>query len=72
MVVGYLGHFDVHLARWLWPRRPIVLDHLVSARDTAVDRGVRAGWILPALGRLDRGALRAADMPFVDTDEHSG
>lgn len=72
VIVGYLGHFDVHLARWLWPRRPIALDHLVSARDTAVDRGVRTGWILSALGRLDRSALRAADVPFVDTDEQLG
>src|SRR3982750_3717616 len=38
VLVGYLGHFDVHLARLLFPRRrrtPIVLDHLVSAAGTA-------------------------------------
>ena len=70
VVVGYLGHFDVHLARLLWRRVPIALDHIISARDTAVDRGVRAGWLLWLLGRLDVAALRACDIPFVDTDEH--
>ena len=34
VVVGYLGHFDVHLARALFRRVPIVLDHLVGASDT--------------------------------------
>src|SRR5436190_23329871 len=32
VVVGYMGHFDVHLARLLWPRTLVALDHLVSAR----------------------------------------
>src|SRR4051795_6529144 len=35
VLVGYLGHFDVHLARLLFPRRggtPIVLDHLCGRR----------------------------------------
>src|SRR4249920_2737971 len=31
VVVGYLGHFDVHLARLLWRRVPIALDHIISA-----------------------------------------
>ena len=43
VVVGYLGHFDVLLARRLFPHVPVVLDHLVGASDTATDRGVRAG-----------------------------
>src|SRR6476620_6499926 len=38
VVVGYMGHFDVHLARRLFPDATIVLDHLVFARDTAADR----------------------------------
>ena len=33
VVVGYMGQFDVHLARILWPRVPIVLDHLVPAAE---------------------------------------
>jgi glycosyltransferase involved in cell wall biosynthesis len=40
VLVGYLGHFDVHLARLLFRRTPIVLDHLVSAAGTATDRGL--------------------------------
>ena len=39
VVVGYLGHFDVLLARRLFPHVPVVLDHLVGASDTASDRG---------------------------------
>jgi glycosyltransferase involved in cell wall biosynthesis len=72
VVVGYLGHFDVHLGRWLWGSTPIVLDHLVSARGTAVDRGTRSRWLLWLLDRLDRAALRTADILVVDTDEHLG
>src|SRR2546430_15472083 len=50
VVVGYMGHFDVHLARLLWPRTPVALDHLVSARDTALDRRVFSRWLVPGLG----------------------
>lgn len=69
VVVGYLGHFDVHLARRLWPRVPLVLDHLVSARDTAADRGADGSLLGRALGQLDRRALAAADVRVVDTEE---
>jgi glycosyltransferase involved in cell wall biosynthesis len=69
VVVGYLGHFDVHLARRLWRRRPLVLDQLISARDTAVDRGVEGSLLGRALGQLDRRALAAADLRVVDTAE---
>lgn len=40
VLVGYLGHFDVRLARRLFRRTPIVLDHLISAAGTARDRGL--------------------------------
>lgn len=70
VVVGYMGHFDVHLARRLWPRTPIVLDHLVSARDTAIDRRAGSPLVLRLLERLDHAAVRAADVPCVDTAEH--
>jgi glycosyltransferase involved in cell wall biosynthesis len=70
VVVGYLGHFDVHLARRLWPRTIIALDHMISAADTALDRGARPGLVTRLLARLDRAALRRADVPFVDTPEH--
>jgi glycosyltransferase involved in cell wall biosynthesis len=70
VVVGYMGHFDVHLARLLWRNTPIALDHLVSAGDTAVDRGASSGWLVRLLDRLDRAAVNAAHFPCVDTAEH--
>jgi glycosyltransferase involved in cell wall biosynthesis len=72
VVVGYMGHFDVHLARLIWPKVPIVLDHLVSASGTAVDRGASGRLLLRVLRLLDRLALRRADLPVVDTVEHLG
>src|SRR5687768_16739433 len=38
VLVGYLGHFDVRLARRLFGQTPVVLDHLISAAGTARDR----------------------------------
>ncbi|MDQ1709859.1 MAG: hypothetical protein QOG49_1244 [Frankiaceae bacterium] len=70
VVVGYLGHFDVLLARRLFRGVPIALDHMISAADTAVDRGTAPGLKTRLLARLDRAALSAADVPFVDTTEH--
>jgi glycosyltransferase involved in cell wall biosynthesis len=70
VLVGYLGHFDVHLARLIFRRIPVVLDHLIGASDTARDR--RLGGIArqALLGMIDAGALRAADIVVVDTEEH--
>lgn len=71
VVVGYLGHFDVHLARRLF-RAPVVLDHLVGLGDTATDRGADgAGAVTRLLGWIDRRALAAADVVVVDTDEQA-
>ncbi len=70
VVVGYLGHFDVLLARRLFPHVPVVLDHLVGASDTAADRGVSTGLRQRLLRRLDEAALSRADIVVVDTDEH--
>jgi glycosyltransferase involved in cell wall biosynthesis len=70
VVVGYLGHFDVLLARRIFPHMPIVLDHLIGASDTATDRGVGGGWRQALLRRLDDAALAAADIVVVDTEEH--
>lgn len=69
VLVGYLGHFDVVLARALFPRCTIVLDHLVFAGDTATDRGAR-GLRVRALTLLDRVAVACADVVVVDTEEH--
>jgi glycosyltransferase involved in cell wall biosynthesis len=70
VVVGYLGHFDVHLARLLFRRVPIVLDHLVGASDTGRDRRLDGGPRQAILRLIDAAALRAADIIVVDTDEH--
>ena len=70
ILVGYLGHFDVVLARALFPRRTIVLDHMVSAAGTAKDRGSGGGVVQRLLRLLDRLATGSADIVVVDTDEH--
>jgi len=70
VLVGYLGHFDVHLARLLFRRVPVVLDHLTGASDTARDRRL-GGFVRQVLLKtIDAGALRAADIVVVDTEEH--
>ena len=62
VLVGYLGHFDVVLARVLFPRTPIVLDHLIFASDTAKDRGLSGAGVV---GRLAYRLLEG-----IDTDDH--
>lgn len=71
VLVGYLGHFDVQLARLLFRGSTIVLDHLVFAADTAADRGVSGSVKMRLLDALDRRALRSADLVVVDTAEHA-
>lgn len=72
VVVGYLGHFDVHLARLRFRRATIVLDHLVGLGDTSRDRGLTT---TSRVGRLldwiDDRAVRAADIVVVDTHEQA-
>jgi glycosyltransferase involved in cell wall biosynthesis len=70
VLVGFLGHFDVMLARLLFRGVPIVLDLLVSAEETAIDRAVTSGAMLNGLRWLDRAAIGSADVIVVDTDEH--
>ena len=70
VVVGYLGHFDVHLARLLFGRRRVVLDHLIGAADTGRDRQVSHGVRQPLLRAIDAAALSAARVVVVDTEEH--
>jgi glycosyltransferase involved in cell wall biosynthesis len=70
VVVGYMGQFDVHLARTLWPSVPIVLDHLVPAGEAAVDRRCKSTAVVKLLRLLDWAATRTADVVCVDTREH--
>jgi 2-polyprenyl-3-methyl-5-hydroxy-6-metoxy-1,4-benzoquinol methylase len=70
VLVGYLGHFDVHLARLLFRGVPIVLDHLIGASSTAADRRLDGGPRQALMALIDSAALRAADVVVVDTEEH--
>lgn len=71
VLVGYMGHFDVLLARVLFPQTTLILDHLIFAADTARDRGSRSPATLRVLELLDGTALRAADVVVLDTAEHA-
>ena len=71
VLVGYLGHFDVQLARLLFRGSTLVLDHLVFAADTAADRGESGSVKMRLLNALDRRALRSADVIVVDSPEHA-
>ncbi|MFZ5863286.1 MAG: glycosyltransferase [Nitrospirota bacterium] len=72
VIVGYLGHVDVLLARAL-TRRPVVLNALLSLHDTVVqDRQLVSERSLAArvLGAIDRLACRTADLVLLDTHAH--
>jgi glycosyltransferase involved in cell wall biosynthesis len=74
VIVGYPGHFDMPRARRLARRRPLVFNPLVSLADTLVgDRGRFAEGSLPArlLAKIDRRALRLADLVVADTDANA-
>jgi len=70
VVVGYLGQFDVLLARLRWPRTTIVLDHPVPAVGVAQDHGIPGRWRHTLLRAIDRVATSAADIVLTDTEEH--
>lgn len=70
VLVGYLGQFDVLLARLLWPRTTIVLDHSVPAVGVARDHGMTQRWRLLLLSSVDYLAASAANIVLVDTHEH--
>ncbi|MGH3351760.1 MAG: glycosyltransferase [Nocardioides sp.] len=71
VLVGYLGHFDVHLARLLHPRATILLDHMVSAAGVATNRRLAGsdGLKLRLMKAIDAMALKQADVVIVDTVE---
>jgi glycosyltransferase involved in cell wall biosynthesis len=74
VLVPYPGHLDVAGARRAARGAPVVWDALVSLSDTLVAdrRRFRAG-SLPArvLERIDRRALRAADLVVADTAQNA-
>ena len=74
LIVGYPGHLDLAAARRVAGLRPVVFNPLVSLYDTfVVDRrrfapGSAAG---RTLMRIDRHALRAADLVVADTETNA-
>lgn len=74
VVVGYPGHLDVTAARRAARGAPIVFSPLVSLWDTLVEDRARFrpdSVAARALRRLDRLALRAADLVVADTEAHA-
>jgi glycosyltransferase involved in cell wall biosynthesis len=74
LLVGYPGHLDVPVARRLAGGRPVVFDPLVSLHDTLVEdrrRFAPASLAARALRRLDRSALRGAELVVADTEAHA-
>ncbi len=71
VIVGYMGHFDVHLARLRFRSSFVVLDHLTGLAETARDRRVDHGVRFRLLGFLDRCALARADLVLSDTEEQA-
>jgi glycosyltransferase involved in cell wall biosynthesis len=70
VVVGYLGVFDAVLARRLFTRSVVVLDHLAPLAETVIDRG--GGPITRGIAvMLDALAELRADIVVVDTEEHA-
>jgi glycosyltransferase involved in cell wall biosynthesis len=74
VIVGYPGHFDVPVARRIARGRPVIFNPLVSLHETLVeDRGRFAAGspVAGVLRRVDRLALRRADLVVADTAENA-
>ncbi|HWN22659.1 MAG TPA: glycosyltransferase [Gaiellaceae bacterium] len=72
VVVGYPGHLDLPAAKWAARGRPVVFNPLVSLTETLVEDRRRFAAGSPAarlLRRIDRSALRRADLVVADTAE---
>ncbi len=70
LIVGYPGHFDLPAAKRVARDKPVVFNPLVSLSDTLVtDRERFRAGSLPAraLAKIDRHALRGADLVVADT-----
>lgn len=75
VVVGYLGHFDMFIARPLafLRKKPLIFDAFLSLYDTVVeDRKLLKPYSLLArfLFWIDRTACRFADLILLDTQSH--
>lgn len=72
VVVGYLGQFDIHLARRLFKGIPLALDCMVTGSGAANDRNLAAGGgaKMKLVRWLDESAFKLSDIIIVDTIEH--
>ena len=74
VIVGYPGHFDVPAAKRIARGKPVLFNPLVSLHETLVeDRGRFADGSAAAgvLRRIDRIALRRADLVVADTEQNA-
>jgi glycosyltransferase involved in cell wall biosynthesis len=74
VIVGYPGHFDLRAAKRIARGRPVLFNPLVSLHETLVeDRGrFEPGSVAArALRRVDRRALRRADLVVADTAQNA-
>lgn len=74
LLVGYPGHADLPLAKLVARGKPVVFNPLVSLHETLVEDRGRFDPRSPAarvLRRIDRAALRAADLVVADTEQNA-
>ena len=74
VIVGYPGHLDLPAARNAAHGRPVLFNPLVSLHETLVEDRRRFAPGSPAaraLRRIDRTALRSADLVVADTEENA-
>lgn len=74
VVVGYMGQFDIHLAKRLFKDTPLVLDCMVTGGGVAIDRKLQgkgnAGAKMKLVRWLDESAFKLSDVIIMDTVEH--
>ena len=74
VIVGYPGHFDLPAAKRIARGRPVLFNPLVSLHETLVEDRGRFGPGSSAAGilrRVDRIALRRADLVVADTEQNA-
>jgi len=74
LIVGYLGQFDMLLARLLAPRKKIIFNPMISLYDTMVSdrRLFKEHSFLAKLSLLiDKISCKLADIIILDTPEHA-
>jgi glycosyltransferase involved in cell wall biosynthesis len=74
LIVGYPGHFDLPAAKRIARGRPVLFNPLVSLHETLVEDRRRFSPRSPAaamLRRVDRIALRHADLVVADTEQNA-